>query len=426
MKYGYRCNSKQNGEDFFRDDRRNSRKEEIMKDFSRRDFIKMGLGGLSAIAIGSNIKIPGIFERSEAVAQTVAINLNITSALVEMIDLNPVFHWVFADATGPKFPGPTIIATEGNTITMNITNSLDEPHAVVVSGTRIASGIINPGQTVPMSFPAPPAGTYFYYDPLNPPVNRVLGLHGALIVLPVAGNTPYSAPTPSVQQLFNDLGTTAHFPGNPWTPVRTFLWVFHQIDPALNALAQPAGAAPINRNTFIRQFNPTYFTITGKSGHFVVEDLTITPNGRVGQPGLVRIINTGMCTHSAHIHANHVYIVGENGRIESNVHYVDTYTVRPMDRIDWLVPFIRPPDIPPVTQLRGGSNPQRLIRLDAAEELAFATRTNNIQLSPMDYPMHCHTEMSQTAGGGNYNAGLLSHIIFTGDIDGVDFPVQTA
>ena len=28
---------------------------------------------------------------------------------------------------------------------------------------------------------------------------------------------------------------------------------------------------------------------------------------------------------------------------------------------------------------------------------------------PMRYVMHCHTEMSNTAGGGNYPQGLVTH-----------------
>ncbi len=38
-----------------------------------------------------------------------------------------------------------------------------------------------------------------------------------------------------------------------------------------------------------------------------------------------------------------------------------------------------------------------------------------VQLSPMCYPMHDHSEPTQTAQGGNYNNGLLSGINFTGD-----------
>jgi hypothetical protein len=37
------------------------------------------------------------------------------------------------------------------------------------------------------------------------------------------------------------------------------------------------------------------------------------------------------------------------------------------------------------------------------------------RLSPLCYPMHDHSEPSQTSQGGNYNTGLMSGIFFIGD-----------
>ncbi|HXE97591.1 MAG TPA: hypothetical protein VN642_14385, partial [Dongiaceae bacterium] len=37
------------------------------------------------------------------------------------------------------------------------------------------------------------------------------------------------------------------------------------------------------------------------------------------------------------------------------------------------------------------------------------------QMSPQCYPMHDHSESTQTAQGGNYNCGLITGINFTGD-----------
>ena len=83
------------------------------------------------------------------------------------------------------------------------------------------SGPIPPGATKSFEFFASKAGTYLYYDNLNQPVNRMMGLHGALIVMPnkaSAGHrfTPYSSPTVAVQGLFDDFGSSSHFPGLAW------------------------------------------------------------------------------------------------------------------------------------------------------------------------------------------------------------------
>ena len=166
----------------------------------RREFIKMGMTGLAAITVGS-VRIPGMF-RTEAFAAAQTIDLSMEAAMVEMVDGTQVFHWLFSSLlTGPNFPGPVIFATSGDDITINITNHLNEPHAFQVVGTRILTPPIAPGQTRTVRFAVPAAGTYLYFDPLNDPVNRVLGLHGALIVSPATGNTPYTYPTPAVQQL---------------------------------------------------------------------------------------------------------------------------------------------------------------------------------------------------------------------------------
>jgi hypothetical protein len=37
------------------------------------------------------------------------------------------------------------------------------------------------------------------------------------------------------------------------------------------------------------------------------------------------------------------------------------------------------------------------------------------RMSPLCYPMHDHTEPSQTAQGGNYNCGLISGMYILGD-----------
>jgi hypothetical protein len=45
--------------------------------------------------------------------------------------------------------------------------------------------------------------------------------------------------------------------------------------------------------------------------------------------------------------------------------------------------------------------------------------------SPLCYPMHDHSEASQTAQGGNYNCGLISGIYFLGDRNGmINFPID--
>ena len=388
----------------------------------RREFLKISGGGLAAIAVGG-LRLPPIF-RSEAFAAAQTIELTMEEAQVEMVDLTQVYMWLFGSpALGPSFPGPAILTTQGHKVTIRLTNNLDEPHAFQIVGTTIASPPVNPGQTTTLKFKAPAAGTYLYVDPLNAPVNRVLGLHGPLIVLPKPKRigkkrkknpTPYSAPTPNVLRLFRDLGNSPQFPGDPWLRERTKIWLFSSIDPAFNALAE--AGQPIDPLQFTATFLPRYFTINGKSGAFAAHDQDIVPHGNIGEPHLIRILNAGMAAHSPHIHGNHVYVLSVNNTIRQSALLVDTFTVAPADRVDWLLPFIRPQDIP--------GDPTIPLRDLLPTELALSANELLVAQSPIRFPMHCHMEMSQTAAGGNYNQGAVTDWTLTGDLDKLPFPNQ--
>jgi hypothetical protein len=101
-------------------------------------------------------------------------------------------------------------------------------------------------------------------------------------------------------------------------------------------------------------------------------------------------MNAGLCTHSGHIHGNHLFECsdvddGDNNILKDNVYERDVWMMRPMGRRDMILPFEKPPDIP------------------------AAAWPPKQELSPLRYVMHCHTEMSQTAAGGNYPQGLVTH-----------------
>jgi hypothetical protein len=432
---------------------------------SRRELLK-GLGS-AVIVVGSPMS--GVFG-GRALAQVMpsqALNFTITDALKDMVTHNSInngqcYFWVFKEARFPAdAPGPIVLTTFGETINITVTNALDEPHAFFIPG-MLDTGPIAPGATFTGSFMASKTGSFLYYDNLNAPVNRVMGLHGALIVMPReragAGHafTPYQVPTPAVQQLFNDLGTTPWWPGLPWergdaatdtVPFRQYVWLTHQASPRL---FQEVGSLPpgviYNAEAFVNAFTrdpfsptranrtPDFFTINGQSGHFSHNNPFICPMCRVGEPVLVRSLNAGLWTHSMHIHANHVYVIGVDGAPQKNPLWVDTYSSPPMSTYEWLVPYMRPPDIPNargigradvgLATLAGGKTWPPQEELDTfipapGERMASDAAGNPIDLkvplTPLCFPMHDHSEPSQTAQGGNYNCGLICGLNFIGD-----------
>jgi FtsP/CotA-like multicopper oxidase with cupredoxin domain len=382
----------------------------------RRDFIKYAAGGLSALAVSNGL--PWFF-KDEAFAQVArgqTINLNITDAIVEMVDLQQVYHWRYKIDNDPllSVTGPVIRVARRERITLNITNSLDEPHAFFIPGV-VDSGPIAPGETRQLRFRAPASGTYLYYDNLNGPVNRVLGLHGAFIVHPRRfrrrNATPYDRPTPAVRQLFTDLGSAEHFPGEQWRPDRERIWLFSDCDPRWNAIAEAGGS--IDANAFMEDYVPKYFTINGHSGFFASHDPATYPSAMIGQPFLIRLLQAGNSTQAPHNHGNHIYVLARNGVVERNVFYLDTTTLIPLDREDWLLPYIMPVDIPvnapwpPIQEMS-------FIRGDVG---------NPVSLRPLEWPMHSHLESSQPAAGGNYPLGLVTHWEVTGDARNPNNPI---
>jgi len=172
-----------------------------------------------------------------------------------------------------------------------------------------------------------------------------------------------------VQQLYNDFGSTTHFPGLAWhegdastltPPYRQYVWLTHQVSPKLFAEVGSLSAGVLYNPQLFQQkflrsafdmtrvssYNPEFFTINGQSGFFAHSSPQITLVGRVGEPVVVHILNAGLWTHSMHLHANHFFVTSVNGVPSDNPLWVDVYGIHPMDRVDYTIPFMRPPSVP--------------------------------------------------------------------------------
>jgi FtsP/CotA-like multicopper oxidase with cupredoxin domain len=392
---------------------------------SRRDFVKYtGLIGAGAAALWVGERAPSW----AAGGQT--LHLHITDALKDMITNNDTnraqcYFWLYQPAGATKIPaevpGPDIIAFEGDTVTVDLNNALDEDHNWAIPAAGIFSPTIKPGGGAQFSFTVPPAGLYLYYDSLNAPVNRVMGLHGAFVSMPSpATGTPYNsaavAANPNMARLFADFGTAAHFPGLAWdegatnpgfpdTPAfRQYIWVLHTASSKLFAeVGQAPKGVDFDAATFVDKFlndplvvqgnantppvkndTPDYFTVSGQSGHESHDNPFISPALRVGEPCLIRVLNAGLWSHSLHIHANHMYVLQVNNQFSfqpdvgpgqtDNHFWIDTWPVRPLDTFDWGVPYMRPPDVP---NTRGIGFPDQPLHSGAPPIGKFGDGPNN-------------------------------------------------
>jgi len=337
----------------------------------RRDFLKAGGAGLATALMGTGLL--SWTERSEAA--TINKTYYINDGTKIMADGVNVYFKSFGDsATALSYPATPIICQEGDTINITVINRLLSTHNFVIGGLKTGNlplattGNIASGATGKISFvvPAGSAGSYVFYDNVTS-YNRFLGLHGGLAIMPSGSSTTAYAGSPTFKkQLF---------------------WVFNDIDPALNNAVHLNAAIPST-------FTPRYFTINGLSsrppGAPGFGDPTIDSmadprtqlSGSIGNRTLVRMLNVGMCSHSMHVHANHMEWLTNNGTVRSSVWKKDVLYMRNnIGKIDAIYPFSPPPDAYP-------------------------------QVTTGHFPMHCHDEMSQTAGGGYYQFGSMTEIAF--------------
>ena len=320
---------------------------------TRRSFIK--LSAATAAALGTY----GLLAWTpRAEGRDHAIDLFVTAGESTMVDGRRVPVRTYSPVEdGVSLPGPLMLVAERDRLRIAITNTLDTPHGFAIDG-LVDSGPIAPGSTSVLDLVAPPAGTYLYQDPVGAPFNRLLGLHGALVTMPADGtNTPYA--------------------GGPIF-ARQWIWVIQNVDSVW------CERAALGATTTLDEIVPDYFLINGRSGIDAVHDQAITIHGRLGEPALVRILNAGVATHAMHFHGNHLDVLCHNAKRAPHAMRKDTIMMPGGFTKDALLPFRAPPDIwPPIA--RWGS------------ELTLS------------YPMHCHAEMSQTAGGGLYPNGMLAH-----------------
>jgi len=329
----------------------------------RRDFLKVAAGVAAAAANGTAM----MAWSSRALAATVERTFYITEGFITQITGEDTYHQAYSGSSGSlDVPGESFIVQEGDLVRVTIVNTLGTPHSFVIDG-LVDSGSIAPYQSRTVEFVADRVGSFLYYDKLNAPYNRLAGLHGGMAVMPQGRSDQVYPSSPTfVQQQF---------------------WVFNDFDPAWNDAVR-LGQTPSSA------YEARYFTLNGLGGrppgapgaHDPNLDALTDPrsalHGHIGDRTLVRMLNAGLADQSVHTHANHMEWLTENGSIRPDVWLKDCiYLEGRMGSVDAIYPFEVPPDSWPPVSIGA-------------------------------YPMHLHTEMSQTAGGGYYMFGAMTDIYF--------------
>jgi hypothetical protein len=261
-----------------------------------------------------------------------------------------------------QVPGPTLIVTEGASVSVTLTNQL--PTAAgntsilfpgfTLSSTACSTGAVQglltceavPGGSVTYTFTASAPGTHPYYSGTQGDLQIEMGMYGAVIVLP-------SAVPANCESGYHSLNTTARgahsetdfrlahaaydHPGSCYD--REYLFQWAEMDSRIHrqALAQvsatlasgvctSASNAACRLNVQTEPYHPAYFLINGRSmpdlmdpnfaGEYPHQPYNANPHIHMGELMLIRTIGQGRWQHPFHEHANHVRILARDGNLE--------------------------------------------------------------------------------------------------------------
>lgn len=240
---------------------------------------------------------------------------------VSLPDGGSMYFWGFAanGASRPQYPGPTLIVGQGETITVNLTNTLPFPVSLLFpgqpgvqasGGTQGAIAIeAAPGATVTYTFVAREAGTYLYHSGSRPELQVEMGLFGAMIVRPYGFD-------PASPRAYADADTAYD---------REVLFLLSEMDPRLHQLIELQGLGALAGHDYLSDYFPAYWFINGRAApdtmseagtsRLATQPYNCMPRMHPGERLLMRVIDAGRDLHPFHNHGNHARVIARDGRL---------------------------------------------------------------------------------------------------------------
>jgi FtsP/CotA-like multicopper oxidase with cupredoxin domain len=249
-----------------------------------------------------------------------------------------------------QLPGPTLIVSEGDTVSVTLTNSLPaaagntsivfpgfqvsaaasatQP-ATCTAATAAPAGVLTTEAatncSVTYTFVATTPGTYSYYSGTQSDLQIEMGLFGALIVVPAptAANGNFTA---TCAKGPSSLAATA-YDHNATCYDREYLFQFSEMNLEIHQAAEAAvakgGTGPLNVATEPNQ--PEYYLVNGRSMPDLMDTPYATsyphqpynanPHMHPGELMLMRVIGQGRRQHPFHFHGNHARVLARDGNL---------------------------------------------------------------------------------------------------------------
>ncbi len=305
------------------------------------------------LALPGFAAVPGITS-NPAQGATSTFNLTASADYISQPDGAMIWSWgygcsqssspVFAPFSGNcplmQLPGPTLVVSEGQAVSVTLTNSLPAGAgntSILFPGFQVTTsgGVAGfqtqeaaPGGSVTYTFTAVNPGTYSYYSGTRPELQIEMGLYGAVVVVPSAaqGNCRSKGPYSLAANAYDH-------PESCYD--REYLFQFSEMDARIHrqALAQSSACmtalaggqtcTPITVAT--EPYHPQYFLINGRS---MPDDMDAdyapgyphqpyngNPHMHPGELLLMRVVGQGRWQHPFHFHGNHARVLGRDGSL---------------------------------------------------------------------------------------------------------------
>jgi FtsP/CotA-like multicopper oxidase with cupredoxin domain len=274
-------------------------------------------------------------------------NLVAKDANIVTGDANTIYAWGYADATTGtmQYPGPTLIVNQGDTVTINLSNTLPVPVSMVFPGqqgvtatcapvTACQDGLLTrelvpgtaaaPTGVVTYSFVASQPGTYRYHSGSNPSLAVDMGLVGAIIVRPSGFDATTPAGTPSAnRKAYAQTGTEYD---------REFLMMLTDMDSVIHDKMYTLVRNARLNNTALdlssvdtSGYYATLWFINGRNSPDTLVDAgawwlpnqpyNAAPIMHPGDKVLIREISAGRDMHPFHHHGAHMLPIARDARV---------------------------------------------------------------------------------------------------------------
>ena len=296
-------------------------------------------------------------------------NLVATPAFISQPDGATVYSWGYGCNGNPagyapaaittgfcntmQVPGPTLIVTQGQTVTVNLINQLPSAAgntSILFPGFNVTATGGVPGLltqeaahlgTVTYTFTASTPGTRAYYSGTQGDLQVEMGLYGAIIVLPSAipgactSGVHASNATARGSSSLAHPGVTEHdfrlaaaaysHPGACYD--REYLFQFSEMDPRIHREAEEQSTRTCTgcMSVATEPYVPAYFMINGRSmpdlmdpnyaPEYPHQPYNGNPHMHPGELTLLRVIGTTRWQHPFHEHGNHVRILARDGNL---------------------------------------------------------------------------------------------------------------